>query len=394
MSFVTLDNKNWCKGIYHEGNLHFDKIPASISRTWKYVPYLEKYNVEYASLYVYGKTIDEVCPAHLKANWEKYSKKLKAYYNSFVEAKVNLDDNCFYDLIPSQFLLEFCSTKAEIISFLIENNKKPKNYDHLLMIEKIATGIAQQTLKINLSSLKKEISNNRVRTLYQRLLKTRNFVEYDIFGSKTGRLTTTKNSFPILNLDSKYRFIIEPTNDAFVELDYNAAEARVLLGLAGQQQPKDDIHDWNAKKFGISREQAKQEIFSWLYGSTKVDSSKFENLFQLNKIKDRYYDGHKITNFYERQIEADEFHSLNYLVQSTTNDLVLKQVYKIKEMLKNKKSFISFTVHDSVVLDLAKEDRELIIDIISEFSKTDLGNFPVNISVGKDYGNLRKIKCL
>ncbi len=66
-----------------------------------------------------------------------------------------------------------------------------------------------------------------------------------MWGTKTGRMTTRKHYFPILTLDSDYRSIIKPTNDYFVELDYNAAELRVLLGLSGKEQPIEDLHTWN-----------------------------------------------------------------------------------------------------------------------------------------------------
>jgi DNA polymerase I-like protein with 3'-5' exonuclease and polymerase domains len=82
---------------------------------------------------------------------------------------------------------------------------------------------------------------------------------------------------------------------------------------------------------------------------------------------------------------------LNYLVQSTSTDLVFEQVCKIHNLLKNKKSYISFLVHDSVVIDLAKEDRSIVNELVNVFSDTLLGTFPVNISIGKHYGSLRKI---
>ena len=216
-------------------------------------------------------------------------------------------------------------------------------------------------------------------------------VKYNLYGSKTGRLTTSPNTFPILNIDSKYRSVIKPTNDLFVELDYNSAEARVLLGLAGLKQPKEDIHKWNAERLSLTREEAKTEFFAWLYGSKQVDSEKYNKIFNLDKILYHYYNNGVVTNFYNRKIESDQFHSMNYLVQSTTNDLVLRQLLKINDILKNKKSFVSFIVHDSIVIDLAKEDRELIKDIVRRFSETEFGAFPVNLSAGKDYGNLRKI---
>ena len=391
MTFVFLDNKDWCKGIYHQGNLHFEKLPENLQKTWKYAPYLKNMDIEYASLYVEGKSLDEICPENQKEDWEKYKKKLKAYHNSFVEAKVDLEENCFFDLVPHQFLLELCEQKVNIINHIFKTHKKPENYNLLLEVEKIISDISNRKLNIDLQPLKENLADLRSRTLLKRLKTTSPNISYNLFGSKTGRLTTNSNTFPILNLDSKYRSIIKPINDVFVELDFNAAEVRTLLALTGEEQPEGDIHEWNAKRLGLTREEAKKEIFAWLYGSKKIDSKKYENLFGLNKLLDRFYDGVTITNLYKRKIKSDQYHSINYLIQSTTSDLVLDQLIKINKLLENKSSFISFVVHDSIVIDLAKSDRDLVNKIIEVFSNTRLGKFPVNVSLGKDYGNLRKV---
>ena len=76
-------------------------------------------------------------------------------------------------------------------------------------------------------------------------------------------MTTQSNSFPILTLDKSYRSVLKPNSDWFVELDYNAAELRVLLGLSGKEQPEGDLHKWNVEnvyKGEITREQAKKII--------------------------------------------------------------------------------------------------------------------------------------
>ena len=78
MTFVALDNKDWCKGIYHQGQLIFDQLPENLTRTWKYASYLSDRDVLYASLYAQGRGIDDVCPPQLTEEWEYYKKRLKA----------------------------------------------------------------------------------------------------------------------------------------------------------------------------------------------------------------------------------------------------------------------------------------------------------------------------
>ena len=391
MTFVMLDSKDWCKGIYHKGKLHFDSLPDDISKTWKYSDILSDRNITYASLYCQGKTLEQSCPEHLQEQWSLLTKKLKAYHTSFLESKLSLEDNCFFDLVPEQFLLELCQIKTEIIDFILNENKKPDNYNFLLEIEKQLVKLSTKKISIDTEILKNNLHDKRARFLLEKTKQVKPFIDYNLFGSKTGRLTVRTGSFPILNLDTKYKNILKPTNDLFLELDYNAAELRTLLSLSGQDQPKEDIHSWNAKRLNLTREEAKQQIFSWLYGSTKIDSSKFKEFFKLNKIMDQFYDGSTITNLYNRKINSDQFHSLNYLVQSTTSDLVLEQFVKLTRILNKKKSFVCFLVHDSIVIDLHKEDRELVKVLIKEFGKTRLGDFPVNTSVGKNYGELKKI---
>tara|TARA_B100002019_G_C21099285_1_gene512675 strand:- start:610 stop:813 length:204 start_codon:yes stop_codon:yes gene_type:complete len=64
---------------------------------------------------------------------------------------------------------------------------------------------------------------------------------------------------------------------------------------------------------------------------------------------------------------------------------------KIDKFLKNRKSFVSFCVHDSLVLDIVKEDKDIITELVSIFSNTKLGQFKTNISIGLDYGNMKRL---
>jgi DNA polymerase I-like protein with 3'-5' exonuclease and polymerase domains len=106
-------------------------------------------------------------------------------------------------------------------------------------------------------------------------------------------------------------------------------------------------------------------------------------------VRAKYWDGEKVTTHFGREIEVDEKRALNYIIQSTTADLVLRQMIKVYDFLRDKQSFISFTIHDNILLDIPDQERYIIPELIDIFSNTELGKFLVNVRAGKDFGNLR-----
>ena len=103
-----------------------------------------------------------------------------------------------------------------------------------------------------------------------------------------------------------------------------------------------------------------------LYGSVKpTEISKIINThhYDREKVLDKWYDGEYISTPFDRKIEIDKRRALNYLIQSTTSDVVLERACRIDEYLKGKKSFISHIVHDEIVIDLCNEEREIVSKI-------------------------------
>lgn len=390
--FQTLDDKKECVAFYIEDRLTKEK-PANLTKTWNYTNFLQNEDIEYASLYCHGQSLEEVCPEHLKAEWRRISSKLKAFLISIREAKINLNDLCFYDLVPQRFLFEFCDLKNKISENVFETYRRPKNYDFLSDLLKVTEEIRFQKLNIDITAMNGELATFRGRQFFKKISKTEPCIKYDIFGSKTGRLTTKKNSFPILNLDKNYRKILKPNNDWLVELDFNAAELRTLLALCGQQQPEEDIHEYNAKNIygNLTREEAKKRIFAWLYNPESTDRVS-NGVYDREEVIKKYFNGSQVTTFFDRTIPSDKHHALNYIIQSTTSDLFLHKMIDLWKFLKHKKSFVAFSVHDSLVIDMASDERDLINQIVKIFSRTKFGDFKVNVSVGKDFGNMRKIK--
>ena len=393
MYFQTLDDKNECLGVYLNGEIYYGKIPEGITKTWAYSPSLSDREVEYANLYCGGSSLEDVVPTAYADRWELIQNKLKAYFRSFNEAKVDLNENCFFDLVPERFLLEFCEIKNKITETVLQNYEKPEDYEFMLNLTKVVESMKSKKLNIDVSNIKTRLFEFKARQWKDKIIKGSPYISYDIYGTKTGRMTTKKNSFPILTLPKEYRSVIKPTNDWFVELDFNAAELRTLLSLAGREQPEGDIHNWNIEnifKENMSREKAKKSIFAWLYNPSMKHPA--EKVYNRTSVLDKHWDGDKIQTIYGREIEADKHHALNYVIQSTTSDLFLRRMIDVHEMLKNKKSHIAFCVHDSLVIDLDNEEKDMIPEIKKIFSDTELGNFKVNLSAGKDYGTMKELK--
>ena len=393
MYFQTLDDKGECVGVYKDGKLYFEDLPEGLKRTWKYAEYLEESDVEYASIWCGNRSIDDVWPDVLVDDWLAVEGKLKAFYRSFVLAKVDMNENCFFDLVPKQFLLEYCEMRNKITQYVFEKYEKPQNYDFMVDLTKVLTKIKHQRLNIDVSSLSDRAHLPKFRQAAKKYAQIDPYCRYNINGTKTGRLTTQKNSFPIMTMDKDFRSIVKPTNDWFVELDFNAAELRTLMALGGSEMPLEDIHGWNARNLfntRTTREEAKQGFFSWLYDENKINPN-LSKVYDRDKVREMYWDGENVKTMFGREIEADRKHALNYIIQSTTADLVLRQVIKIHDMLRDMKGFIAFTIHDNIVLDLPDEERYTIPMMIEKFSDTELGKFFVNVKAGKDFGNLKDL---
>lgn len=399
MLFQTLDDKNNCVGYFLNDQLHFHKpLPDDLSKTWNYSAFLKGKDIDYAQLYCEGKSLDDVCPEYLKEEWESVVKRLKSFVSSCFEAKVSLNENCFFDLTPKQFLINYCRVRNQITEYAFKTHNKPLEYQFYKRFTELLYDIKHRDLNINLDNMQKLLAKEEAKAFYKKISTINKNIVYNMFGSITGRLTINKNSFPILTFPKQYREILVPKNDLFVVLDMNAAELRTAMALAKKPQVKGDLHQWSSEnvfKGQLDRSNAKSTATAWLYDSHSTLAAKYDaelsTIYDKQGLLDQYWIDGFIHTPYNRKIEADRHHAISYLNQSTFIDLFHRQIIKVDDLLKSKKSFISFMVHDELVLDLANEDKYLLMDIIKTLQDTPYGIFPVNIKVGKNYGNLKRL---
>ncbi|MAG26962.1 hypothetical protein CMI47_15595 [Candidatus Pacearchaeota archaeon] len=393
MIFQTLDDKSQCVGLYADGQLFFDDIPDEITKTWKYTGSLKDADVQYAWLMTQGASLMEAAPDHLRERLEHAQKRLRAYVRSFSLAKINLRDHCIFDLVPQDFLKEFCEIKNQITAHVFETYEKPECYDHLSRVHKLLFKLKYQNLNLNSTDCKRLFMSSIVHAHAKKLLAGPHHVDYNLFGTITGRLATYPNSFPILTLQRGLRKLIKPHNDWLISLDYNGAELRTLLALSAQEQPAEDIHEWNMKnifELSLTREEAKTTIFSWLYNPDSKNIT--TDVYNRDTLLKEYYDNGYLTTPFGRHLSVDRRRAFNYLIQSTTADIVLDRAVAIDKALEGTDSWVSHIVHDEIVLDMTDKDRKLIPEIKKLFATNMLDTFIVNLKAGRDYLDLKDLK--
>lgn len=375
MILQTLDIKDNCTGIFHNGNFFLENYEDILNKceiAWKHSPMLD--DQKYRYLYLSLKDEDLSIYASDPDLFLTYKKKMEAHQQAAITAKISLQDECFFDVLPQHQLNKWFQVRSQALQNLEKSTKRQSDYDILHKAHVLTANISHQDIQFG---------------------QKKGRVLYNIFGSATGRLTTKRGSVPVLTLKKEQRDLLRPQNDVFVELDLNAAEIRMLMALSGREQPQEDIHEWvvsNVFNGGIERSQAKIELFAWLYNPSS-SKSQFDQIFSRTIFRDFYSPREQIlTTPFGRKLLVDERKAQNYLLQSTTSDQVLENAYKIQRMLANKKSKIAFTLHDSIILDMSREDAIMLGEIKNQFEQTRWGSFPSTCKIGKTFANLKELK--
>ena len=392
MLFQLMDSKTDCAGTYFDGHFIWDKIPDGITQTWAYSEHLFGRDIDYANLLVSGRSLNDVCPDFLIERWEAANNLIKAHFKGFNTAKINMDDVCFYEIVPRKHLQHYFDTKSQITQWVFDNYEKPENYYFLKNLQTAVKELKRHPVNLNSFAVYCHAADDlKAKHLYDQFGETTPYVDYDIFGTVTGRMTTKRGSFPALNLKRELKKHVRPNNDVFLELDFNAAEIRTMLALQGHEQPQEDIHEWNIKevfKKDLSRDEAKTKIFAWLYNQkSKAIKS---NYYDREILLEKYFKEGVVETPFGRSITAPVRKALNYLLQSSSSDNTLERFVRVSNFLRATKSHVAFVVHDSVVIDLHRQDRKLIPVLKSMFGDTKLGQFKVNCSLGKNLGDMKE----
>ena len=222
-------------------------------------------------------------------------------------------------------------------------------------------------------------------------------------------------TFPV-----KKVFVSRWENGYICEADFAQLEFRTAAYLAQDEVAMEeiatgfDVHSYTAQVISdagqpTSRQEAKAHTFAPLFGATGYGRSKAEEAYYIHftekyqgvanwhkNLADEAIRFNKITNVSGRQYAfpdvkrnkrggVSHFTMIkNYPVQGfATGDVVPVVLIELEERLKGLRSCLVNTVHDSTVIDIHPEEKEIVLQIIEDMNEglTDLIEQAYNVKM-------------
>ena len=317
---------------------------------------------------------------------------LNHFYSKFTEyEKVN-------NLIPLSLLYRSCEKTYEKVNKAI-SLEIPEGFD---FYNKTATNVffllEQSGIGVYYEPYKEMF---KPRDAKYNTLDNSVFTSYNLY-NVTSRPTNAFNSvnFAAIPKGVEFRKCFRPTNDYFVEFDFDGYHLRLLAEQIQYDLTQESAHKQLAKlyfeKDEISDEEyteAKQINFHAIYGKipekwafleifTKIDSF-------IKQLWRRFEDDGKILapisgKVFDRGLkEMNPQKLMNYVMQSLETSRNIKILKEVLRYLKDKKTKAVLYTYDSILFDFSKEDGKEILEelelILSENSK-----YPVKFKFSKD----------
>jgi hypothetical protein len=224
------------------------------------------------------------------------------------------------------------------------------------------------------------------------------YTSYNLYNT-TSRPTNAFNSINFLALTKgEPRSSFVPTNDFFIDFDFDGYHLRLIANLIGIQIPTDkSIHLFLGEYYFGKEELTKEEYqeskkitFRQLYNGIEESVAGIELFNRADQFiqelwgsytKDGYIvlpNGRKLV-----QENANPQKLFNYYIQCLETVNNVKKLIKLKEYLKDKQSRVVLVVYDSILVDFSKQDGMSTYYGIKSILEED--NYMVKVKTGGDY---------
>ncbi len=217
---------------------------------------------------------------------------------------------------------------------------------------------------------------------------------YSQFNLKT---TTTRpsNSFGGVNyaaLDKKSgcREAFIPDNDFLLEIDISAYHPTLAAQLVNYDFGEGDIHQAFADMYGVDYKKAKELTFKQLYGGVFKEYKDLEFFKRVEKYIEDISSKEKFVckSGYVFKTDMKKQKLFNYILQNTETYYNVLILEKIIHLLKHCKTNIIHYTYDSFLLDVDKDEKDVVLSILNVFKEY---GFSTKVEAGSNYNSLERI---
>jgi hypothetical protein len=205
------------------------------------------------------------------------------------------------------------------------------------------------------------------------------YTNYNLFNI-TSRPTNAFNSINFLALTKgAARSAFIPTNDIFVEFDFDGYHLRLIANKINFELPQGiSIHTYLGQQYFGKKEltieeyqQSKKITFRQLYNGVEYEYRKIEFFYKVAMFIDDLWETMQYGKYIElpngRRFTGLDFNPqklFNYYVQCLETVNNVEKLLKLRKLLKTKKSKVVLVVYDSILIDFSKEDGRETLDQI------------------------------
>jgi len=223
--------------------------------------------------------------------------------------------------------------------------------------------------------------------------------QYNLY-NQTGRPTNAFNGVNFLAVpkDKDFRDCFLPTNDYFVEFDFDAYHLRLIANEVGYEFKEDSVHTYLGKQYFNKEELTEEEYkesktisFRNLYGGVPEAHQHIEFFSAMSTLANKLSQGCAPSESMElptgmtlvRDRDMYDSKLLNYYVQNLETKRNAEKILQLKDILEGKKSKLVLITYDAFLFDYAVSDGKELLLKIKEVLEQD--NMVVKHKHGKTY---------
>lgn len=224
------------------------------------------------------------------------------------------------------------------------------------------------------------------------------YTSYNLY-NVTSRPTNAFNGLNFLALPKgKPREAFIPSNDRFIELDFDGYHVRLIANLVGYELPADESIHTHLGRYYFGKDEltdeeyqeSKKITFRQLYNGVEDAYSSVPLFRTVEDFVDTMWEHYKQNKSIElpsgnRVAGMDNPQKLfNYYIQSLETVNNVQKLEKLKEALTGKRTKVVLVVYDSMLIDYAAEDGKETLKLIKDILEED--KYLVKAKLGDNYG--------